>query len=146
MVKSSGSYVEIEGEEELFRNIEKKLGRQATLNASLDFAKDVGKQTKKIVKAVEATYKDTGATVNETVSRVKPAPLGGYAYVEVGWKGPKNRVKLVHLNELGYTRSKNGTMHRIYPRGLRKLHGSLDAVRVVARTSAVKAIKKMVAK
>lgn len=136
----------VEGLEEIFNNIEKKLGRQAVIDISNDFAKKAGKAGKEIVKNVESGYQDTGATVKETTYKVRVAGIGGVTYVDIGWKGPKQRVKLIHLQEFGYTRKTNGGVRRIRPRGYGKLKGTLSPIGTTARLIARKAVLKSLQK
>ncbi len=63
----------------------------------------------------------TGATADEvTASRARKSAVGRRA--EVGWNGPKERYRLIHLNEWGYT--KNGKRHK--PRMMGTVQGSLE--------------------
>lgn len=45
----------------------------------------------------------TGATVDEIVIS-KPKSKRGARTIRIGWNGPQERYRLVHLNENGYTR------------------------------------------
>lgn len=49
-------------------------------------------------------FKATGATVEE-ITIGKPTTRGGFKHILVGWSGPMERYRLVHLNEFGYTRN-----------------------------------------
>lgn len=132
----------VEGLDSIFNNLERKLGRGAILEASNGFAKKAGQSGAKIVKAAEKGYADTGATVKETTYRVR-APLAGVTYADIGWSGPKQRVKLVHLNEFGYTRRKNGSLHRVYPKGLGSIQRSVNPLGVQARLIARQEVLKI---
>ncbi|MCW0953007.1 hypothetical protein OIT44_02835 [Weissella ceti] len=132
----------VEGLESIFNNIEKKLGRQAVIDISNDFAKKAGRAGKEIVKNVESGYKDTGATVKETTYKINPGGIGGVTSVSIGWKGPKQRVKLIHLQEFGYTRKTNGGLRRVRPNGYGKLKGTLAPIGTTARLIARKAVLK----
>ncbi|MCW0953248.1 hypothetical protein OIT44_04055 [Weissella ceti] len=143
---ANGTKFEVHGLEDIFRTVERKLGRQAVIDISNDFAKQAGKAGKKIVQEVEGSYRDTGATVKETTYKVKPGGIGGVTYVSIGWKGPKQRVKLVHLNEFGYARKTNGGIRRIRPKGFGKLESTLAPIGVAARMIARKAVVKSLQK
>jgi hypothetical protein len=48
-------------------------------------------------------FKDTGASVNEMkISSIQTSR--GRIVVRIYWQGPKDRYRLIHLNEHGYTR------------------------------------------
>lgn len=53
-------------------------------------------------------FADTHASIDEIVVS-KPSKKGGYKHILVGWEGPKQRYRIIHLNEFGYT--KNGRYH-----------------------------------
>ncbi|WP_039638795.1 hypothetical protein [Lacticaseibacillus casei] len=75
------------------------------------------------LKQAAASYRDTGATVNE-ITAGKPRLRGGVRNIKIGWSGDgsKQRWRLVHLNEFGYTR--NGRTYA--PRGIGKIRSSYD--------------------
>ena len=102
--------------------MEKKLGtkkiRKVTRDAIDEGASDVEEQLKWAL----LTFKDTGATVDEVVRSL--ASYKNYnAEAEIGWNGPKQRYRLIHLNEWGYTR--NG--RQIKPRGFGVITKSLKS-------------------
>lgn len=49
-------------------------------------------------------FQDTGATIEEITIGL-PTRRGGFKHILVGWRGPMERYRLVHLNEFGYTRN-----------------------------------------
>ncbi|RWZ62326.1 hypothetical protein EQH89_04090 [Lacticaseibacillus paracasei] len=75
------------------------------------------------LKQAAESYRDTGATVNE-ITAGKPRLRGGVRNIKIGWSGDgsKQRWRLVHLNEFGYTR--NGRTYA--PRGIGKIRSSYD--------------------
>lgn len=55
------------------------------------------------------TFKDTGESIREiTVS--EPMWVGSARMIKVYWRGPKNRYRIIHLNEWG-------TVQNPHPRG-----------------------------
>nr|DAI91459.1 MAG TPA: tail component [Caudoviricetes sp.] len=116
------SNVEFKGVTETIQALEKKLGtkkiRKVTRDAIDEGASDVEEQLKWAL----LTFKDTGATVDEVVRSL--ASYKNYnAEAEIGWNGPKQRYRLIHLNEWGYTR--NG--RQIKPRGFGVITKSLKS-------------------
>lgn len=116
------SNVEFQGVTETIQSLEKKLGtkkiRKVTRDAIDEGASDVEEQLKWAL----LTFKDTGATVDEVVRSL--ASYKNYnAEAEIGWNGPKQRYRLIHLNEWGYTR--NG--RQIKPRGFGVITKSLKS-------------------
>ena len=116
------SNVEFQGVTETIQALEKKLGtkkiRKVTRDAINEGASDVEEQLKWAL----LTFKDTGATVDEVVRSL--ASYKNYnAEAEIGWNGPKQRYRLIHLNEWGYTR--NG--RQIKPRGFGVITKSLKS-------------------
>lgn len=91
---------------------------------------------KEVKKGLEA-YKDTGATVNELVIS-KPKKKGGYKHAVIGWNGPKERYRIIHLNEFGY--NKKGVY--VSPRGKGKISKAVS----VSKSDYLKAVKKELSK
>lgn len=113
--------VNIKGLDKVLAQMEKELGTKKVnrvVNKTLDATGEVLKQK---VKSAVSVYKDTGATVDEVV-KSKSKKIDGINKVKVGWNGPKQRSKLVHLNEFGYTR--NGK--RYSPRGKGVIRNTVD--------------------
>lgn len=110
--------VEIKGMNEVLANLEKKLGDRALSKVSNQALNVAGRYMAVQLKSAVGAYRDTGATVNEiTVGKAKK--LGGVRKISIGWAGDgsKQRWRLVHLNEFGYTR-----FGRSYnPRGFGKI-------------------------
>lgn len=112
--------VEITGIDAIQKKLQEKLSEKAlnrVQNAALKAGANevVEELSKELIQ-----FKDTGATVEEiTVGKV--TSKGGFKHILVGWNGPKQRYKLVHLNEFGY--SKNGK--KIKPRGYGAVHRAL---------------------
>lgn len=84
-------------------------------------AKKVAENTSKAFAKFKGTKYSTGATAEEVVvQRSRKIQYGRMA--KVGWNGPKDRHRLIHLNEWGYTRE--GKTYR--PRMMGVVQKSLD--------------------
>lgn len=98
------SGVSVRGLQETLDALEKKLGPAKVVKVSKQALKLTGKYMETEIKKAVATYRDTGATVDELIVST-PKARGGTVTVKVGWdsKGSGQRFRLVHLNEFGYT-------------------------------------------
>lgn len=120
--------VKITGEADILKNIEAKLGKAKTTRIVNKTLKETGDEIVKITKDAVSSYMDTGATYDEVVrSNVKGSALG-IKEVSVGWRGDKDRWRLVHLNEFGYVRK--GRF--VSPRGMGKVQSAADKAQQVA--------------
>jgi hypothetical protein len=118
--------VNVKGMDEVLANMEKKLGSRAVAQISNQALNVAGRYMAVQLKTAVASYRDTGATVNEIV--VGKAKLkGGVRTIGIGWdgSGTKQRYRLVHLNEFGYTR-----WGRSYsPAGMGKVQQAFNAAK-----------------
>ena len=92
------------------------------------------------LKSAVSSYRDTGATVDE-VTVGKPRSKGGMRTISVGWDGggSKQRYRLVHLNEFGYTR-----FGRSYsPRGMGKVQNAFDSAKQPMKDIEKKTLEKL---
>lgn len=104
--------VEVTGIEEMMKEIEHRFGKTAMRErvgqAIMPGAKKVHRN---MARSMES-FKDTGASIEEMqISSVQTN--GGKIIVHIYWEGPKQRYRLIHLNERGYTRGGK----RYKPRG-----------------------------
>lgn len=121
-VSASGFNFEIRGIDEVLEKMEEQLGdrRVATIvNKSLNEAGEIFKDG--LAEAI-TSYKDTGATVEETTRSRASKKSNGVRTVRVGWNGPMKRYKLIHLNEFGYVR----WGRRYNPRGMGVIRAYID--------------------
>jgi hypothetical protein len=119
--------VEIKGMDEVLSNLEKKLGTRAVNKVSKEALNIAGRYMAVQLKSAVSSYRDTGATVNEIVVG-KSKLVGGIRKIGIGWDGTgtKQRYRLVHLNEFGYTR-----FGRHYsPGGLGKVQKAFSSAKV----------------
>src|SRR5699024_8627254 len=81
--------------------LEKKYGKSATKRIT-DFALTKGGQkVVQIIKNNMKSFKDTGESVEETTVS-KPMTINGVRTVKIHWRGPKQRYRIIHLNEYGH--------------------------------------------
>lgn len=104
--------VEFKGFEDVYTKLQDQLSEQALGRASSK-ALTAGAHVVAATLSQEfEKFKDTGASEDEIIVG-KVTNQNGFKSVLVGWNGPKQRYRLVHLNEFGYNR--NG--EKIKPRG-----------------------------
>ncbi|MCD8921695.1 hypothetical protein K2V69_13530 [Staphylococcus gallinarum] len=93
--------VTVKGDKEIIAYLEKKFGKSATKRIT-DYALTKGGQkVVQIIKNNMKSFEDTGESVSET-SLSKPMTIGGVRTVKIHWKGPKQRYRIIHLNEYGH--------------------------------------------
>jgi len=112
--------VEFTGVNETLQALEKKLGTNKTKTITRKAINAGAEKVEKRLQSDMLVFKDTGYTIDEVVR--KNATYRNYkAEAEIGWNGPHQRYRLIHLNEWGYTR--NG--RQIKPRGFGVITKSL---------------------
>ena len=93
--------VTVKGDKEIIAYLEKKYGKSATKRIT-DFALTKGGQkVVQIIKNNMKSFKDTGESVEETTVS-KPMTISGVRTVKIHWRGPKQRYRIIHLNEYGH--------------------------------------------
>ncbi|MGX0026565.1 hypothetical protein ACUXHP_002030 [Staphylococcus cohnii] len=93
--------VTVKGDKEIIAYLEKKYGKSATKRIT-DFALTKGGQkVVQIIKNNMKSFKDTGESVEETTVS-KPMTINGVRTVKIHWRGPKQRYRIIHLNEYGH--------------------------------------------
>ncbi|MCY1566766.1 hypothetical protein NW126_04650 [Staphylococcus pettenkoferi] len=93
--------ITLKGYKELQDALERKYGRGAMKRVT-DFALTKGGQkVVQIIKNNMKSFEKTGASVEEvTVS--KPMTINGVRTVKIHWRGPRQRFRIIHLNEYGH--------------------------------------------
>lgn len=114
------SNVTIKGIDSTLKNLEKTLGDKKVRSISRKAINKAGGEVKGNLKEDMKVFRDTGASINEVVQQNATKKSTGVSG-RIGWNGPQNRYKLVHLNEWGYTRF--GKQYR--PRGFGVIEKSL---------------------
>lgn len=114
------SNVEFKGIQETLKAMETKLGEKKTRTVTRKAINVGAEKVEKKLQTDMLVFKDKGYTIEEVVR--KNATYRNYkAEAEIGWNGPHQRYRLIHLNEWGYTR--NG--RQIKPRGFGVITKSL---------------------
>lgn len=98
--------VKMTGEKKLIADIEKRLGKMKAQQLS-DIALKKGAEVfVRELKNEFELFKDTGATIDEiTIS--EPVWVNGSRTIKIHWKGPKDRFRIIHLNEFGTVKNPN---------------------------------------
>ncbi|WP_049401374.1 hypothetical protein [Staphylococcus epidermidis] len=93
--------ITMKGDKEIIAYLEKHYGKSATKRIT-DFALTKGGQkVVQIIKNNMKSFKDTGESVEETTVS-KPMTINGVRTVKIHWRGPKQRYRIIHLNEYGH--------------------------------------------
>ncbi len=116
--------VEVTGVEEVFAKLEEKFSERKLNSIEKQALTPAGQYVKNEVKSAVSFFKDTGAEYDEVVVG-KPRKIGGVNVIRVGWRGPMERYRLVHLSEFGYTRF--GKHYN--PRGFGQLQKTYDKIK-----------------
>lgn len=121
--------VEIRGLSELLGDLERRFGEQAVIRISDEALVEASLVFKAALIAQLAMFKDTGATLDE-LTFSDPYNKDGVRTITVHWKGPKNRYRVIHLNEYGTVKNPN-------PRG----KGSITRAVQLSEASYARAIR-----
>ena len=98
--------VKLKGLKEIEQALERKYGKQK-MKKITDKALIAGGQV--IIKEIQGnfqSFKDTGASIDE-VTLSRPYSFKGVRTIKVHWKGPKDRYRIIHLNEFGTIKNPN---------------------------------------
>lgn len=98
--------VSIKGQKKLLADLEQRFGAKHVQRIS-DMALIKGAQVfKKELENQFQSFRDTGASIDEiTIS--EPMISNGTRMVKIHWKGPKDRYRIIHLNEWGTVNNPN---------------------------------------
>ncbi|MGE6894474.1 HK97 gp10 family phage protein [Priestia flexa] len=125
--------VKITGVKEMLQALDNRFGDKAVKRIS-DRALKAGAQVfVRELKQQFQRFKDTGASVDEiTIS--EPMIIGGVRTIKVHWRGPKDRYRIIHLNEWGTVQNPNPKGKGAIARALRNAEKAyrlavLEAVR-----------------
>lgn len=96
----------VSGLNRLLNDLERRLGR-VRMQAISDEALKAGAEAfVRELKSQFESFKDTGASIDEiTVS--EPMNVAGVRSIKVHWRGPKDRYRIIHLNEWGTVKNPN---------------------------------------
>ena len=91
----------LKGDKEIIAYLETKYGKSA-MKRITDFAlTKAGNKVVSIIKSNMKSFEDTGESVEETTLS-KPMTIKGVRTVKIHWRGPKQRYRIIHLNEYGH--------------------------------------------
>ncbi|WHY15751.1 hypothetical protein QNH16_08965 [Peribacillus frigoritolerans] len=125
--------VKIKGEKMLIAELERRLGKMKVQQVSDKALKQGAQVFIKELKYQFASFKDTGASIEEmTIS--EPMWVSGVRTIKVYWKGPKSRYRIIHLNEFGTVKNPN-------PRGKGAIARAMRSAESSYREAIKKAIK-----
>lgn len=114
------SNVQFQGVTETIQALEEKLGTNKTKTVTRKAINVGAEKVEKNLQTDMIVFKDKGYTIDEVVR--KNATYKNYrAEAEIGWNGPHERYRIIHLNEWGYTRDGK----QITPRGFGVITKSL---------------------
>ncbi|WP_336866389.1 hypothetical protein [Peribacillus frigoritolerans] len=92
--------VKIHGEKAVMAELEKRLGKVKVRQLSDKALKRSAQVFIKELKSQFISFKDTGASIEEmTIS--EPMWVAGVRTIKIHWRGPKDRYRIIHLNEFG---------------------------------------------
>lgn len=113
MTKNKGFMdIEIVGNKKLMGEMEKRFGKVAMKKKSEHALIAASDYLKSELAHEFESFKDTGASIDEIKSG-DPEIVAGQHRVLIYWDGPKDRYKIIHLNEHGYERDGK----KIIPKG-----------------------------
>ncbi|HGF7174123.1 hypothetical protein [Enterococcus hirae] len=112
--------VEIKGVQETIKALEKKLGEKKIKTLTKKAINVAAEKVEMKLQNDMIVFKDKGYTIDEVV-RKNATYRNSNAEAEIGWNGPHQRYRLIHLNEWGYTRKGK----QIKPRGFGAITKSL---------------------
>lgn len=112
--------VKFNGFDDVLKELEKQINpRQVSkvTNEALQAGAEIVKD--RVVGEFEK-FKDTGASIDEIVIS-KVGTRDGVKTIKLGWNGPKERYRIIHLNEFGF--DNNG--RKIKPKGYGALNRAI---------------------
>ncbi|MFD4928401.1 hypothetical protein ACFWMS_05625 [Peribacillus butanolivorans] len=98
--------VKIKGEKALVAELERRIGKMKAQQLSDKALKRGAQVFIKELKSQFASFKDTGASIEE-MKISEPMWVAGVRTVKVYWRGPKERYRIIHLNEFGTVQNPN---------------------------------------
>ncbi|WP_239255420.1 HK97 gp10 family phage protein [Listeria ilorinensis] len=111
------------GTDDIIREMEKRYSPAKVKKAARTALIEGAEVVEKAMQASFNSFADTGASRDEIVFSL-PRSIGGVLRIRLGWRGPKDRWRLIHLNENGYTRDGR----RVTPRGYGTIRRTVAAV------------------
>lgn len=91
----------LKGDKEIIAYLETKYGKSATKRITDFTLTKAGNKVVSIIKGNMKSFEDAGESVEETTLS-KPMTIKGVRAVKIHWRGPKQRYRIIHLNEYGH--------------------------------------------
>ncbi|MFD9629012.1 hypothetical protein [Peribacillus muralis] len=125
--------VKIHGVKAVMAELEKRLGKAKAQQLSDKALKQGAQVFIKELKSQFHSFKDTGASIEEmTIS--EPMWVAGVRTINIHWRGPKDRYRIIHLNEFG-------TVQNPSPRGKGAIARAMRNAESAYRSAIKKAIR-----
>ncbi|EUJ33523.1 gp9 protein [Listeria floridensis FSL S10-1187] len=122
--------IKITGTDQIIRSLEKQFGHAKLNKITTQALLKGGEVVQQEMKSAFNEWADTGASRDEIVISV-PRRQQGVKRLKLGWNGSKNRWRLIHLNEFGYTK----VGRRISPAGIGTIRRTIKATEEVYETA-----------
>ncbi|WP_043982280.1 HK97 gp10 family phage protein [Priestia megaterium] len=127
--------VHIKGMEKLLVDLEKRFGEEKVRKISDQALKDGAKVFVNELKNQFESFKDTGASIDE-IKISRPVYVKGVRTIKIHWRGPKERYRIIHLNEWGTVQNPNPKGKGTIARALRNAENAFHtAVKEAVRRS-----------
>lgn len=132
--------IKITGQEKMLKALDARLGKKALAPIIDDALKAGAKAFEKELRPQIKSFSDgkgesTGATYDE-ITITDPYDLHGVRTITVHWRGPKDRYRIIHLNEFGTVKNPN-------PRGKGAIARAMKNSRRAYRDAIKKAVRKL---
>jgi hypothetical protein len=125
--------VNVTGLKSLQAELEARYGTRRMIEISSNALLQGAEVIKKELEKNFESFRDTGASIDEiTISEATDGPNGRRR--EIHWVGPKDRYRLIHINEWGTIKNPN-------PAGKGKVAASLDGGKKMYRQAIKKALE-----
>lgn len=98
--------VNITGIPNLMAEVERQFGAQRLTQISDDALQRASQVFVNELKSEFESFKDTGASIDE-ITLSAPTWINGVRTITVHWRGPKERYRVIHLNEFGTVKNPN---------------------------------------
>lgn len=111
---------QFKGIKELEKKLEETLGQKKTKSITIKALNIAARKVESKLRTDMLVFKDTGYSIEEIV-RTNAGYSNFVAMAKIGWNGPHQRYRLIHLNEWGY----NWHGRQIKPKGFGVIEKSL---------------------
>lgn len=98
--------VRVRGIDKVLDEMQKRYGKEAMQEKTDRALKKASEAFKGILVEEFQTFRDTGASIDE-IELMAPRTINGARTIIVRWRGPKDRYRIIHLNEFGTVKNPN---------------------------------------